>query len=128
MSHQTKESLLESEYKSKLNRMGVSLDRSYHPLNYYKEMYFDKSNAKNKVTRNNTPFYREQIINRKRQRSSSKKNNKLNFDEINEDQNEEEINDMINTKDIKTIKLIEYKRKKRQIKKDKENPVKKIIN
>ena len=121
MSHQTKESLLESEYKSKLNRMGVSLDRSYHPLNYYKEMYFDKSNAKNKVTRNNTPFYREQIINKKRQRSSSKKNNKLNFDEINEEQNEEEINDIINPKDIKTIKLIESKRKKRPIKKEEEN-------
>ena len=123
MSHQTKESLLESEYKSKLNRMGVSLDRSYHPLNYYKEMYFDKSNAKNKVTRNNTPFYREQIINRKRQRSSSKKNNKLNFDEINEEQNEEEINDMINPKDIKTIKLIESKRKKRPTKKEEEENI-----
>ena len=123
MSHQTKQSLLESEYKSKLNRMGVSLDRSYHPLNYYKEMYFDKSNAKNKVTRNNTPFYREQIINRKRQRSSSKKNNKLNFDEINEEQNEEEINGIINPNDIKTIKLIESKRKKRTIKKEEEENI-----
>ena len=50
MSNREKESLLESDYKSKLNKMGVSLDRTDHPLNYYKEMYFEKSNAKNKVS------------------------------------------------------------------------------
>ena len=60
------------DFKSKLNRMGVSLDRTDHPLNYYKEMYFEKSNAKNKVTRDNTSFYNEGILREKRQRERSK--------------------------------------------------------
>ena len=123
MSHKGKESLMESEFKAKLNRMGVSLDRSYHPLNYYKDLYFEKSNAKNKITRNNTPFYNEQIMNKKRQRSSNKKNKKdkkLFYDEINEEQNEEEINELIDSKGIKTIKLIESTRKKNPSKKENE--------
>ena len=120
MSKRFKESLSASEFKSKLNRMGISLDRTYHPLNYYKQMYFEKSNAKNKVTRNNTPFYRE-IINKKRQRSSSKKIKQkkyFDYDDITEEQNEEEINDIINTEDIKTTRLIESKKKKRLMKND----------
>ena len=126
MSHKGKESLMESEFKAKLNRMGVSLDRSYHPLNYYKDLYFEKSNAKNKITRNNTPFYNEQIMNKKRQRSSDKKNKKDKkkfYDEINEEQDEEEINDITNTKGIKTIKLIESTGKKNPSKKEKEKKV-----
>ena len=126
MSHKGKESLMESEFKAKLNRMGVSLDRSYHPLNYYKDLYFEKSNAKNKITRNNTPFYNEQIMNKKRQRSSDKKNKKDKkkfYDEINEEQDEEEINDITNTKGIKTIKLIESTGKKNPSKKEKEKTV-----
>ena len=123
MSHKGKESLMESEFKAKLNRMGVSLDRSYHPLNYYKDLYFEKSNAKNKITRNNTPFYNEQIMNKKRQRLKDKKNKKDKkkfYDEINEEQDEEEINDITNTKGIKTIKLIESTGKKNPSKKEKE--------
>ena len=88
MSNREKESLLKSDYKSKLNKMGVSLDRTDHPLNYYKHMFYQKSNAKSKVTRNNTPFYKEQIINKKRQRSSSKKTKgkkNLNFEDISEE-------------------------------------------
>ena len=126
MSHKGKESLMESEFKAKLNRMGVSLDRSYHPLNYYKDLYFEKSNAKNKITRNNTPFYNEQIMNKKRQRPSDKKNKKDKkkfYDEINEEQDEEEINDITNTKGIKTIKLIESTGKKNPSKKEKEKTV-----
>ena len=76
MSYRGKESLLESDYKIKLSKMGYSLDRNDHPENYYRNMYFEKSNAKNKITRDNTPFYKEdteQIINKKRQRTSSKK-------------------------------------------------------
>ena len=99
MSHKGKESLMESEFKAKLNRMGVSLDRSYHPLNYYKDLYFEKSNAKNKITRNNTPFYNEQIMNKKRQRSSDKKNKKDKkkfYDEIGENIEEIELNAMLN--------------------------------
>ena len=66
MSNREKESLLKSDYKSKLNKMGVSLDRIDHSLNYYKQMFYEKSNAKSKVTRNNTHFYKEQIINKKK--------------------------------------------------------------
>ena len=66
MSTREKETLLKSDYKSKLNRMGVSLDRTDHPLNYYKQLFYEKSNAKSKVTRNNTHFYKEQIIIKKK--------------------------------------------------------------
>ena len=73
MSYQGIETLSKSELKAKLNKMGMSLDRNDHPKNYYKKLYLEKSNAKNKVTRDNTPFYQEQIIiNKKRQRTSSK--------------------------------------------------------
>jgi hypothetical protein len=78
MSYREKDYLTESDFKVKLVKMGYSLDRADHPKNYYKNMYFEKSNAKNKITRDNTPFYQEdlsQIINKKRQRSSSKKTN-----------------------------------------------------
>ena len=122
MSKRFKESLSESEFKSKLNRMGISLDRTYHPLNYYKQMYYEKSNAKNKITRNNTPFYRE-IINKKRQRSSSKKNKQkknLDYDDINEEE-EEEINNIIEPKGIKTTRLIESNKKKMQKKTEEKN-------
>ena len=53
-------SLSVADLKFKLGRMGMSLDKSEHPKDYYVKMYLDKSNAKNKVTRNNTPFYKEQ--------------------------------------------------------------------
>lgn len=82
MSYRDKDYLSESNFKVKLAKMGYSLDRADHPKNYYKNMYFEKSNAKNKITRDNTPFYQEdfgQIINKKRQRSSSKKNQKKKF-------------------------------------------------
>ena len=109
------------DFKSKLNRMGVSLDRTDHPLNYYKEMYFEKSNAKNKVTRDNTSFYNEKIINKKRQRSSGKKNNQiknLDFDDISEEQGEDDFDTKQNTKGIKTTRLIESKNKRKPQKKE----------
>ena len=117
MSYREKDFLSESDFKLKLAKMGYSLDRTDHPKNYYKNMYFEKSNAKNKITRDNTPFYQEdfgQIINKKRQRSSSKKanqKNNLNFDEIEEEENDEEKNVFNNKKGIKYTRLIESKKK-----------------
>ena len=117
MSYRERDFLSESDFKFKLAKMGYSLDRNDHPKNYYKNMYFEKSNAKNKITRDNTPFYQEdfgQIINKKRQRSSSKKvhqNNNLNFDEIDEEESVEEKNVINNKKGIKYTRLIESKKK-----------------
>ena len=131
MSTREKESLLKSDYKSKLNRMGVSLDRTDHPLNYYKQLFYEKSNAKSKVTRNNTPFYKEQIMAKKRQRSSSKKTKgkkNLDFEDISEEKSDEESNEINNTKGIKTTRLIESKKKKMSNKKEEIKSEKKIKN
>ena len=117
MSYRDKDYLSESNFKVKLAKMGYSLDRADHPKNYYKNMYYEKSNAKNKITRDNTPFYQEdfdQIINKKRQRSSSKKTKQkknLDFDEIDEEENIEGKNLFNNKKGIKYTRLIESKKK-----------------
>ena len=117
MSYRDKDYLSESNFKVKLVKMGYSLDRADHPKNYYKNMYYEKSNAKNKITRDNTPFYQEdfdQIINKKRQRSSSKKTKQkknLDFDEIDEEENVEGKNLFNNKKGIKYTRLIESKKK-----------------
>ena len=117
MSYRGKESLLESDYKIKLSKMGYSLDRNDHPENYYRNMYFEKSNAKNKITRDNTPFYKEdteQIINKKRQRTSSKKpkqKKNFQFNPLDEEENAEENEAINNKKGIKITRLIESKKK-----------------
>ena len=72
MSFQEIEKLSKSHLKMKLAQMGISFDRSDHPKNYYVQLYLDKSNAKNKVTRDNTSFYNEGILREKRQRERSK--------------------------------------------------------
>ena len=72
MSFQEIENLSKSHLKMKLSQMGMSFDRSDHPKNYYVQLYLDKSNAKNKVTRDNTSFYNEGILREKRQRERSK--------------------------------------------------------
>ena len=98
MSKQDKKGLTGSTYKVRLEQMGMSFDRMYHPESYYEKMYLNTSNAKSKVTRNNTPFYHEQIINRKRERErESNKKKKISKNKINDDEdysslNEEEIN------------------------------------
>lgn len=99
-----------SDLKMKLSQMGMSLDKAEHNRNYYEKMYLNTSNAKNKVTRNNTPFYQEKNISRKRERerTSDKKkkidNKKKNFEDSLLD--EEESN-----KEGKII-ITERKRKK----------------
>ena len=64
MSNQEIKGLSLSALKMKLSNMGMSLDRMDHPKHYYEKLYLEKSNAKNKVTRNDTPFYHEHIINK----------------------------------------------------------------
>ena len=60
--------LPKGDIKYKLSQMGMSFDRTNYPKEHYVQLYLDKSNAKNKVTRNNTPFNKEKIMNRERER------------------------------------------------------------
>jgi len=94
MSNQEIKGLSLSELKMKLSNMGMSLDRADHPKHYYEKLYLEKSNAKNKVTRNDTPFYQEHIINRKRERTSDKKK-KILHQQISEENSLEEENENI---------------------------------
>ena len=71
MSYEEIKDLSKGDIKYKLSKMGMSFDRTKHPKEYYVQLYIDKSNAKNKITRDNTPFYKEKIINRKRERINS---------------------------------------------------------
>lgn len=94
MSNQEIKGLSLSALKMKLSNMGMSLDRIDHPKHYYEKLYLEKSNAKNKVTRNDTPFYHENIINRKRERTSDKKK-KIIKQQISEENSLEEENENI---------------------------------
>ena len=94
MSNQEIKGLSLSALKMKLSNMGMSLDRMDHPKHYYEKLYLEKSNAKNKVTRNDTPFYHEHIINRKRERTSDKKK-KIIKQQISEENSLEEENENI---------------------------------
>ena len=107
MSNQEIKDLSISVLNMKLTNMGVSLDSIEHPKHYYEKMYLDKSNAKNKVTRNDTSFYHEHIINRKRERTSSKKT-KINQKKISEEKEklleEEENENIAYSKKRKSVK------------------------
>ena len=94
MSNQEIKGLSLSALKMKLSNMVMSLDRVDHPKHYYEKLYLEKSNAKNKVTRNDTPFYHERIINRKRERTSDKKK-KILHQQISEENSLEEENENI---------------------------------
>ena len=86
MSYQEIEGLSKADLKNKLSQMGMSLDRNDHPRDYYVQLYIEKSNAKNKITRDNTPFYNNQMLNSKREREKGKETKK----ELMEDPNYEE--------------------------------------
>ena len=96
MSNKRMKALLESGYKRKLEQMGMSFNRTDQPDNYYEKIYLNTSNAKNKVTRNNTPFYKDDIINRKRKRErTSEKKSKIKDKKLSKDNsvlNDEELN------------------------------------
>ena len=73
MSYPNINDLTIADLRQKLGKMGMSLDKKEHTKDYYVQLYLDKSNAKGKITRGNTPFYNENIIiNRKRERTISK--------------------------------------------------------
>ena len=86
MSSQEIEGLSKAELKNRLTNMGMSLDRDDHPRDYYVQLYLEKSNAKNKITRDNTPFYKQKLLRGKRERVKGNENDK----ELLEDPNYEE--------------------------------------
>ena len=102
MSFQQIKGLSKSDLKNKLFQMGMSLDRDDHPRDYYAQLYLEKSNAKNKITRDNTPFYNNKMLTRKRQRESIKETEKELIDDPNyqEEEYEEEEEIIDEDKDI----------------------------
>ena len=62
MSYPNINDLTIADLRQKLGKMGMSLDKKEHTKDYYVQLYLDKSNAKGKITRGNTPFYNENII------------------------------------------------------------------
>ena len=86
MSYQEIEGLTKADLKNKLSQMGMSLDRIDHPRDYYIQLYLEKSNAKNKITCDDTKFYRNQMLHSKREREKGKEIDK----ELKEDPNYEE--------------------------------------
>ena len=86
MSYGEIEGLSKSDLKNRLTQMGMSLDKYDHPREYYAQLYLEKSNAKNKITRDNTPFYRNEMLRGKRERVREKETDK----ELKNDPNYEE--------------------------------------
>ena len=97
MSFQEIENLSKADLKNKLSQMGMSLDREDHPRDYYAQLYLEKSNAKNKITRDNTPFYNNRVLRRKRERVRIKETDKELIDDPNyeEEEYEEEEEEII---------------------------------
>ena len=57
-----------NELKNRLLKMGISIDKNEHPKSYYEKLYLEQMNAKNKITRNNHPFGKTQLLKSKRER------------------------------------------------------------
>ena len=113
-----------ADLKFKLGRMGMSLDKSDHPKDYYVKLYLDKSNAKNKVTRNNTPFYNEQINPREFERLR-KKNDKKEIEYEEEDDKEGiEIDEDDKNNSTKKKEEFIYKTNKKDYKIENDNDIK----
>lgn len=87
MSYLEAEGLSKTELKNRLTQMGMSLDKYDHPKDYYMQLYLDKYNAKNKVTRDNAPFYKEQVLLGKRERDRSY--DAQNYDEVEYEEEDE---------------------------------------
>ena len=123
MSFQEIENLSKTDLKNKLSQMGMSLDRIDHPRDYYAQLYLEKSNAKNKVTRGNTPFYKNKILRGKRERGRIKEADKELIDDPNYEEEEYEEEEEIFDKDNEDLMSEESEEKegknlsKRKIKK-----------
>ena len=98
MSFQEVEKLSKAELKNRLTQMGMSLDRNDHPRDYYVQLYLEKANSKNKITRDNTPFYKKKMLRGKRERERGKLKDKELIEDPNyeeeEYEEEEEYNDV----------------------------------
>ena len=101
MSYPEVKNLSKADLILKLSKMGMSLDRTKHSKDYYLQLYLDKSNAKNKITRDKTSLNYEKITNRKRARTKSNdlfeiKENKYESQDQNyeEEEYEEDIKDV----------------------------------
>ena len=117
MSTKELEGLSKLDLKSKLVNMGMSFDRLDHPKEYYVQLYLEKSNAKNKITRGNKTFYNPQLINEKRVRpmeniyesdNSEEKNDDVNDEDYIEEENEENSEKQKLKKNKSTKKKDEY--------------------
>ena len=86
MSTSQVKSMSKNELKSILMKIGTSLDKDDHPKSYYEKLYLEKMNAKNKRTRSNNIFGREQILNSKRERNDTKEKKEKQDDEEDEDE------------------------------------------
>lgn len=74
-------------------KMGTSLDKDDHPKSYYEKLYLEKMNAKNKRTRSNNIFGRDQILNSKRERNDTKEKKEKDKDQDDEEYIAEEENE-----------------------------------
>ena len=72
MSHSQIKDWSKNELKNRLLKMGISIDKNEHPKSYYENLYLEQMNTKNKITRNNHPFGKEQLLRTKRERNNSK--------------------------------------------------------
>ena len=110
-------------------KMGTSLDKDDHPKSYYEKLYLEKMNAKNKRTRSNNIFGRDQILNSKRERNDTKEKKEKDKDQDDEEyiaeeenennseqENEEEIEDENINESSEKNEQTEEKKKKTNLK------------
>ena len=82
-------SMSKNELKSRLIKMGMSFDKTDHPKSYYLNLYLEKFNAQNKITRSKNSFGRE-MLKVKRERVNSKEMHDSDYNV------EEDDNDIVN--------------------------------
>ena len=99
MSYTEIEKLSKADLKNKLAQMGMSLDRNDHPWDYYAQLYLEKMNTKNKITRDNTPFYKNKVLKSKRGRERTKEKDKELLEDPNYEEEEYEEEDEIKDDD-----------------------------
>ena len=131
MSYEEIEGLSKTDLKSKLSQMVMPLDRNAHPRDYYVQIYPEKSYAKNKITRDNTPFYRNQMLHNKRGREKGKKTDKElmedpNYEEKEYEEEEEEEEEIIDNEEDDNFVYEEYEEKEKLLSKKKREKKKKI--
>jgi hypothetical protein len=124
MSYEEIEGLSKTDLKSKLSQMVMPLDRNAHPRDYYVQIYPEKSYAKNKITRDNTPFYRNQMLHNKRGREKGKKTDKElmedpNYEEKEYEEEEEEEEEIIDNEEDDNFVYEEYEEKEKLLSKKK---------